>query len=133
MEDLNDAIFNSVKTSLEKGDDMLVKICMGTATEEEKKKWQDEKGLSDEVVNQLKEYCDIGYNTACKLDNQVEQQRKLEVQGNKDYVSLLEKVESLTLEVSRLTERLNHLENDRLSKISDRENARILQIYNNNL
>lgn len=131
MEDLNDAIFNSVKTSLEKSDDMLVKICMGTATEEEKKKWRDEKGLSDEVVNQLKEYCDIGYNTACKLDSQVEQQRKLESARDTEYASLLEKVEVLTLEVSRLTERVNHLENDRLSKISDIENARILQLHNN--
>ncbi len=131
MEKLNDAIFDSVKNSLENGDDMLIKICMGTATDDEKKKWQQEKGLTDEVISSLKEYCDIGYNTACKLDNQVEQQRKLESVRDKDYTSLLEKVETLTLEVSRLTERVNHLENDRLSKISDVENARILQLHNN--
>ncbi len=128
MENLNDAIFDSVKNSLENGDDMLIKICMGTATEDEKKKWQKEKGLTDEVISSLKEYCDIGYNTACKLDNQIEQQKMVEDQR---YNSLLEKLESLTLEVARLTERVDHLENDRLSKISDVENARILQLHNN--
>ena len=129
MEKLNDVIFNSVKGSLN-GDDMLVKICMGTATEEEKKKWQDEKGLSDEIISSLKEYCDIGYNTACQLDCQVEQQRKLETVKENEYASLVENLQVLTLEISNLKSRIEHLENIRSESI---ESARVLELYNNNL
>jgi len=89
--DFNELIYDSVKkfVSAEK-DNILVKICTGNATEEEKKNWQTETGISDEVVDKLKEVCDTGYNMASEMDKQ-----------SSNDVSLSEKVEKLEEELEK--------------------------------
>ena len=70
--DINDAIFNSVKANLESSSDIneiLLKICSGKATQEEKEKWEELTGLTEEDTNKLTESFEKGYNAASKLDN----------------------------------------------------------------
>ena len=48
---------------------LLYKICTGEATEEEKKIWQDQNNLPNDIVEQLKTCCNIGYQMASELDS----------------------------------------------------------------
>jgi len=68
--EINDAIFDAVKANLTNDSDMnsnelVMKICLGTATEEEKEEWKKTTNLPEE---KLKEFCDIGYNFASNID-----------------------------------------------------------------
>ena len=69
--DINDTIFNAVKANLENSDinDLLLKICSGTASEEEKEKWNKETELPEEITNKLISSFEKGYKTALEFDN----------------------------------------------------------------
>jgi hypothetical protein len=100
--DVNEMVFDSVKKYMSgEKDNLLIKICMGNATEEEKKTWQGETELPDEVVNKLKECCDIGYNMASQLDKDT-------IKTGNDL--LTEKFESLSKQVESLVKRVEELE-----------------------
>lgn len=68
MDDINDTIFNIVKSNLtdDVNPETFLKICSGSATEEEKEKC----GLSEEIIEKLKNSCDVGYNMASNLDKE---------------------------------------------------------------
>jgi len=68
MDDINDTIFNIVKSNLtdDVNPETFLKICSGSATEEEKEKC----GLSEEIIEKLKNTCDAGYNMASNLDKE---------------------------------------------------------------
>ena len=119
-ENLNEVIFDSVKNCMNNAeiaeDDVLVKICLGEATEEEKEKWQKEKGVSDEVTNVLKQYCDMGFNMASELDSKIK----------KDVY--MEKIDLLTSELDKLKLRVEHLERN-----ADKHVQELIQTYPNHL
>ena len=121
-ENLNEVIFDSVKNCMYAEnaeiveDDVLVKICLGQATEEEKEKWQKEKGVSDEVTNVLKQYCDMGFNMASELDSKIK----------KDVY--MEKINLLTSELDKLKLRIEHLERN-----ADKHVEGLIQTYPNHL
>lgn len=71
--DVNNLVYESIKDYMSgEKDNILIKICMGNATEEEKKKWTEQNGLAEEVVTKLKECCDTGYNMASNLDKEAQ-------------------------------------------------------------
>ena len=115
-ENLNEAIFNSVQNCMNSGDDVLVKICLGEATEEEKLNWQKEKGISDEVTNALKQYCDMGYSMASELDAKMKQD------------IYMDKINVLTAEIEKLKLRVEHLERN-----SDKRVEELISTYPNHL
>ena len=116
-ENLNEVIFDSVKNCMNNADDdVLVKICLGEATEEEKQAWQKEKGVTDEVTNVLKQYCDMGFNMASELDSKIK----------KDVY--MEKINMLTLEIEKLKLRVEHLERN-----ADKHVQELIQTYPNHL
>lgn len=64
--EINDAIFDAVKSNLvENNNNLVMKICLGTATEEEKEEF---KNLTDFPEENLKEFCNVGYNFAEQVD-----------------------------------------------------------------
>lgn len=69
--DINETIFNAVKSNLENSDinDLLLKICSGTATEEEKERWNKETELPEEVTNKLVTSFEKGYKIASEFDS----------------------------------------------------------------
>lgn len=76
--DFNELVYDSVKNYMSgEKDNILIKICMGNATEEEKKKWTGENDLPEEVVTKLKECCDTGYNMASNLDKEAQRSDEL--------------------------------------------------------
>jgi len=97
MEDINDTIFNAVKANLEKSsdiNDLLLKICSGTATEEEKEKWNLETELPEEVTNKLIQSFEKGYNTASEFDKDEIKELKKEVKElSKKVDFLMEKID----------------------------------------
>ena len=118
-EKINDLIFDSVKKCMDTEnleDDVLVKICLGQATEEEKRVWQKEKGVTDEVTNVLKQYCDMGFNMASDLDSKIK----------KDVY--MEKINLLTAELDKLKLRVEHLERN-----ADKHVEGLIQTYPNHL
>ena len=115
-ENLNELIFNSVRSCINNDDELLVKICLGEATEEEKLQWQKEKGVSDEVTNVLKQYCDMGFNMASELDSKIK----------KDVY--MEKINMLTLEIEKLKLRVEYLERN-----SDKNVEELIKTYPNHL
>ena len=121
-ENLNEVIFDSVKNCMYAEnaeiveDDVLVKICLGQATEEEKEKWQKEKGVSDEVTSVLKQYCDMGFNMASELDSKIK----------KDVY--MDKINLLTSELNKLKLRVEHLERN-----ADKHVEKLIQTYPNHL
>jgi exonuclease VII large subunit len=71
--DVNNLVYESIKNYMSgEKDNILIKICMGNASEEEKKKWSEENDLPEEVVTKLKECCDTGYNMASNLDKEAQ-------------------------------------------------------------
>ena len=125
--DLNETIFEAVKSKLcgeqtneneveenSEDNELLLKVCLGTATEEEKKTWVEEKGISDEVLCKLKEYCDMGYNMAAQLDGHNEKEKEKEEQEKRkeeeEKGNLLKKIEELSKEVECLKLRVDFLE-----------------------
>lgn len=96
MDDINDTIFNIVKSNLtdDVNPETFLKICSGSATEEEKEKC----GLSEEIIEKLKNSCDVGYNMASNLDKE-----RNEVSELKLVVSELKlEVSELKLEIEEL-------------------------------
>ena len=115
-ENIDDFVFESVKNCMNSGDDVLVKICLGEATEEEKEAWQKEKGISDEVTNALKQYCGMGFNMASELDNKLK------------HDVYMEKINALTSEIEKLKLRVEHLERN-----SDKRVEELISTYPNHL
>jgi len=91
MDDINDTIFNIVKSNLtdDVNPETFLKICSGSATEEEKEKC----GLSEEIIEKLKNSCDVGYNMASNLDKERNEvsELKLEVSELKLEIEELKK------------------------------------------
>ena len=96
--DINDAIFNAVKENLKNANldeyeanfnnmnledetSLLLKICSGKANEEEKEKWKEITGLSEEVTNQLVESFEKGYKTASEMDDETETIKTLKAEA----------------------------------------------------
>lgn len=48
---------------------LLYKICLGEATENEKKEWNETTNFSKEINDKLMECCNMGYEIAAKLDS----------------------------------------------------------------
>jgi len=70
--DLNNMNFNGCEANFEDETSLLLKICSGKANEEEKEKWKEITGLSEEVTNQLIESFEKGYKTASEMDDETE-------------------------------------------------------------
>ena len=70
--DLNEKIFETVKQSLTKEVDnnLLMKICSGQASEQEKDEWKKNMNLSDEIDEKLQESYNLGYVLASEFDNE---------------------------------------------------------------
>jgi hypothetical protein len=115
---LNELIFNSVQSCMNNEDDILVKICLGEATEEEKQDWQREKGISDEVTDVLKQYCDMGFNMASKLDTKIKIDKDV----------YLEKIDALSAEIQQLKIRIDSLERN-----ADKHVEELIRTYPNHL
>jgi len=98
--DINDAIFNIVKTNLtnDVNPETFLKICLGTATEEEKKEIE----LPEEVIDKLKKCCDTGYNMASNLDKERNEVTKLK----EEILQLKEETHELKEEVTNIKEEL---------------------------
>ena len=105
-EDINDAIFNVIKTNLtnDVNPETFLKICLGTATEEEKKQIE----LPEEVIQKLKTCCDTGYNMASSLDKE------------RNEVNILKsEMEELKLEMIELKKEVTELKNKIVEKEID--------------
>jgi actin-like ATPase involved in cell morphogenesis len=82
--ELNDKIFESIKNALnndigdENDEELFLKICTGTATEEEKKEYQELSGLDEDTTKQLTEYCKIGQKMAAQFENKNPLEEKLD-------------------------------------------------------
>ena len=94
--DINDAIFNIVKTNLtnDVNPETFLKICLGTATEEEKSEIE----LPEEVIDKLKKCCDTGYNIASNLDKERNEVTKLK----EEIIELKEEMIELKEEMIKL-------------------------------
>ena len=123
-ENINEMIFNSVRNCMNNGDDVLVKICLGEATEEEKLQWQKEKGVSDEVTNVLKQYCDMGFNMASEIDSKIKVEKGEELEKDE----YMDKINYLTAEIEKLKLRVEHLERN-----ADKHVEELIQTYPNHL
>ena len=101
MDDINDTIFNIVKSNLtdDVNPETFLKICSGSATEEEKEKC----GLSEEIIEKLKNSCDVGYNMASNLDKERNEVSELKLE-----------VSELKLEVSELKLEFEELKKENL-------------------
>ena len=93
--DINEQLFESVKNYMSNPNesDVLLKICMGTATDEEKKSWIEKTELPGEIADKLKQCCDLGYNFASQIDG-------------KDVGLRVEKLETLCLSLNERIEKL---------------------------
>ena len=49
-------------------DDILVKICLGQATDEEEEEWRKKLDLPKDIAEQIKESCALGEQIAKELD-----------------------------------------------------------------
>ena len=121
--EINNAIFDMVKSNLS-GDinpEIFLKICLGTATEEER----EEANLSDEVVEKLKKCCDVGYNMASSLDKEKSEIAKLkdEITGLKcDFEILKNETNELRKLVNILTKQCPTLYFEEVVEEIDPEN-----------
>ncbi len=68
--DINDQIFEAVKKNLENNSteeqNLFVKICLGTATQEEKEEFN--KICGEDIGDELNESCQIGHQMASQFD-----------------------------------------------------------------
>lgn len=94
--DINDAIFNIVKTNLtnDVNPETFLKICLGTATQEERNEIE----LPEEVIDKLKKCCDTGYNIASNLDKERNEVTKLK----EEMIKLKEEMIELKEEMIKL-------------------------------
>jgi len=105
---INDEIFENVKNTLiknsedenglerERENELFLKICFGTATNEEKQEYNKITELSEDINDKLEEYCKIGHKMASQLDTN---------NSNKTE----EKLNYIMEELKDLKEKINHL------------------------
>lgn len=103
--DINDTIFNMVKTNLtnDVNPEIFLKLCSGTATDLEK----EESGLSQEVIEKLKVCCNTGYNIASSLDgndlkNEILNLKNEILELKSEILNLKSEMFSLTQDVSEI-------------------------------
>lgn len=104
--ELNDKIFESVKNALNEqfGSDeedesqkeqkeLFLKICTGTATEEEKEEYKKLSGLNDDISEQLSNYCQLGQKMASQFETRNSTDEKLDfiIQELKEIKELMNK------------------------------------------
>jgi len=112
--DINDAIFNIVKTNLtnDVNPETFLKICLGTATQEEKNEIE----LPEEVIDKLKKCCDTGYNMASNLDKERNEVTKLK----EEMLQLKEETRELKEEVTNIKEEVINMK-ENLRKMLSKE------------
>ena len=104
--DINNQIFNLVENTLKTTNNqtdmnIFLKMCLGTATDEEKNKYIVENKLSKEDLEKLENSCKYGYESAEKVDlsNKVEEL-------NSQIQSLTDIVEHVILDINLIKSKL---------------------------